>query len=255
MKKFIISILGRQFILVKYLATLKNSLEKIIKIVPLLKSNKLKFILKIISSQHYFEFNAHLNKEIKKSKKKYQFSYNDWFKHNVNIWRNYLTELKEIKYLEIGTFEGRSAVFIGELPNIKEITCVDTFKGSDEHNNIDFETVYKNCLENLNNLSIPHNLIKDKSDNFFKNNNKKFNVIYIDGSHFYDDVKKDFLNSFKCLEDGGILICDDFYWFFYKKIDQNPISAIIESYEILKKNLDILFVHHQIIFRKKKRIL
>lgn len=252
MKKFLIFIFGRQSKTFKYLSILKNSVEKIIKILPLVKSNKLNFFFKIISSQYFFEFNAHLKNEIKYSKKKYKFNYKDWFSHNVNIWKNYLGGLKEIKYLEIGTFEGRSAVFIGELHNVKEITCVDTFSGSDEHDNIDFDLVYKNCIENLSNLRIPHNLIKDKSENFFKNNNKKFNLIYIDGSHFYDDVKKDFINSMKCLEDGGILICDDFYWFFYKNKQQNPISAILDCYEIFNKNLDILFVHHQIIFKKKQ---
>ena len=57
-----------------------------------------------------------------------------------------------------------------------------------------------------------------------------------------------------CLEDDGILICDDFYWFFYEKIEQNPSGAILECYENFKKNLDILFLNHQIIFKKKKEL-
>ena len=112
----------------------------------------------------------------------------------------------------------------------------------------------KNCSENLDELKIPNNLVKDTSHNFFIKNKKKFNVIYIDGSHFYEDVKKDFINSMNCLEDDGILISDDFYWFFYEKIEQNPSGAIIECYENFKKNLDILFLNHQIIFKKKKEL-
>ena len=160
--------------------------------------------------------------------------------------------MKNIRYLEIGSFEGRSAVFAGEMDNVKEITCVDTFEGNDEHNNINFDIVYKNCSENLNKLKIPYNLVKGTSHSFFLNNNKKFNLIYIDGSHFYDDVKKDFINSVNSLEENGILICDDFYWFFYKKIEQNPIGAILECYDDYKKDLDILFINHQIIFKKLK---
>lgn len=250
MKKIIIFIFGRKSKIVKFLAVLKNIFFALKNTLPLLRSNKLKFILKIIKGQIYFEFQPNLDNEKNYFKNKYQFNYNDWFSRNMRIWKNYLTPFKEIKYLEIGSFEGRSAVFVGELKNVQEVTCVDTFEGGDEHNNINFDLVYKNCLENLKKLKTPYNLIKDTSHNFFQKNNKKFNVIYIDGSHFYDDVKKDFINSMNCLDDGGVLICDDFLWFFYKKIEQNPIGAILECYENYKKDLEILFIQHQIIFKK-----
>ena len=251
MKKILIFIFGRQSKIIKYLAVLKDSFETLKKILPLVRTNKLKFILKTIKGQNYVEFQPNIDNEKIYFKNKYQLYYDDWFSGNINIWKNYLIPLKEIKYLEIGSFEGRSAVFVGELNNVKEMTCVDTFEGSDEHNNINFDLVYKNCSENLEKLNKPYNLIKDTSHNFFQKNNKKFNVIYIDGSHFYDDVKKDFINSMNYLDDGGILICDDFLWFFYENIEQNPIGAILECYENYKKDLEILFIHHQIIFKKK----
>ena len=254
MKKILISIFGSQSKIVKYHSILRSSKKKLKKILPLVKTNKLKFISKIIKGHNYLEFQKDLDNEKEYFEKKYQFKYDDWFTHNINVWKRFLTQLKEIRYLEIGSFEGRSAVFVGELDNIKEITCIDTFEGSDEIKGINFDLVYENCSVNLNKLKIPHKLIKDTSHNFFKNNNNKFNVIYIDGSHFYEDVKKDFINSMNCLEEDGILICDDFYWFFYEKIEQNPIGAILECYEYFKKDLDILFINHQIIFKKIKTV-
>ena len=250
MKKILIFIFGSHSKIVKYWSIFKNSYRRLKIILPLVKSNKLKFILKIIKGQNYVEFQPNIDNEKIYFKNKYQFNYDDWFSHNINIWKNYLIPLREIKYLEVGSFEGRSAVFVGEMNNVKEVTCVDTFEGSDEHNNINFDLVYKNCTENLKKLSTSYNLIKDTSHNFFKKNNKKFNVIYIDGSHFYGDVKKDFINSMNCLDDRGILICDDFLWFFYEKIEKNPIGAILECYENYKKDLEILFINHQIIFKK-----
>jgi hypothetical protein len=239
----------RQSRIIKCLSIIKKSSIKLYKIFPLLKKNKLNFIFKIIKGEIFMEFQIKLENQ-KNIFKNYQFDYDDWFSSNINVWKYYLTPLKEIKYLEIGSFEGRSACFVGELDNVKEITCVDTFEGSDEHNDINFDLVFKNCSENLNKLKIQSNLIKDTSHNFFKNNNKTFNVIYIDGSHFYDNVKKDFINSLNCLEENGILICDDFFWFFYEKIEQNPILAILECYSDNEKDLDVLFINHQIIFKK-----
>lgn len=53
-----------------------------------------------------------------------------------------------------------------------------------------------------------------------------------------------------CLDDDGILICDDFLWFFYEKKEDNPIGAILECYENYKKDFEILFINNQIIFKK-----
>ena len=127
--------------IIKYPSVLKNSFVTLKKILPLVKSNKLKFILETIKSQNFVKFQPNLDNDKMYFKNKYQFNYDDWFSKNMNIWKNYLATLKEIKYLEIGSFEGRSAVFVGELINVKEITCVDTFEGSDEHDNINFDIV------------------------------------------------------------------------------------------------------------------
>ena len=255
MKFFFLITFGRHSKIVKIIAIINFFFNfKFWKALLLLKEDKLNFFFKAIKDKYIYEF--YLLKDtqdiIEYFSKKYQFNYDDWFSYNINIWKNYLMPLKEIKYLEIGSFEGRSAVFVGELNNVEEVTCVDTFDGSDEHKDDNFDLVYKNCSENLKKLNTPYNLIKDTSHNFFKKNNKKFNVIYIDGSHFYDDVKKDFINAMNCLDEEGILICDDFLWFYYKKIEDNPIGAILECYENYKNDLEILFINYQIIFKKTK---
>jgi hypothetical protein len=48
------------------------------------------------------------------------------------------------------------------------------------------------------------------SDDFFKNNNQKFNVIFIDGMHTYEQCQKDCINSLSCLTADGIIIFHDF---------------------------------------------
>jgi hypothetical protein len=55
--------------------------------------------------------------------------------------------------------------FIRLLDNVKEVTLVDTFWGSNGHNNTNINLVYKNCSENSNRLNALYNLTKDASEN------------------------------------------------------------------------------------------
>lgn len=47
------------------------------------------------------------------------------------------------------------------------------------------------------------------SDEFFLQNKNKFDCIFIDGLHIYEQVKKDILNSIGCLNANGIIILHD----------------------------------------------
>ena len=51
--------------------------------------------------------------------------------------------------------------------------------------------------------------IRLTSDEFFKINKEKFDLIFIDGLHTYKQVKKDILNSIECLNENGIIMMHD----------------------------------------------
>jgi len=51
--------------------------------------------------------------------------------------------------------------------------------------------------------------IRQTSDDFFLTNNKTFDLVFIDGLHMYDQVKRDILNSVKFLNDDGIILVHD----------------------------------------------
>jgi predicted O-methyltransferase YrrM len=115
-----------------------------------------------------------------------------------------------------------------------------------------FDKVFENFKINIDLINKKNiNYLKDTSDNFFIKNKNTYNLIYIDGSHHYDNVKKDFVNSYERLEKNGIIIMDDFLWLYYKDFEKNPINAIIQCYQKYKKNLELVFLNHQIIFKKK----
>ena len=48
------------------------------------------------------------------------------------------------------------------------------------------------------------------SDQFFKQNNSKFDLIFLDGLHTYEQTKKDLLNAIEVINDEGVIVLDDF---------------------------------------------
>jgi SAM-dependent methyltransferase len=195
-------------------------------------------------------------KIIKKNKLNTQkFDYDDWFSHNIPIWKYFIKKNilnKKIKYLEIGCFEGRSTIFIAENFKDSQIEIVDNFKGGNEHNNIEFHQVYINFKRNINSFKKRVKINKIDSKTFYKKNKKKYDLIYVDGSHYYKDVVLDFNECFKILNVNGIIIFDDFLWKYYKDINQNPIGALLPLLKKNYKNFIILHVGYQIILKKKR---
>ena len=51
--------------------------------------------------------------------------------------------------------------------------------------------------------------VRMTSDDFFNQNTETFDVIFIDGLHYYEQVSKDINNALLCLNPGGIIILHD----------------------------------------------
>lgn len=253
-KLILLKFLRRDNLVIKILSIIKNSYISFKNIKKFSLKYSIILLPKLIQGKLFYENNREqiINNKYKSIfKKKYKFNYEDWFSYNIPVWENIINKINSINYLEIGSFEGRSCLFISRLKNTNSVTAVDTWNGSDEHSEILFKKVFKNFKININ-YKNKSNIIffKQTSDKFFKRNKNIYNLIYIDGSHEYFQVKKDFKNSFNSLEKNGYIICDDFMWFFYKDSDQNPMKAILECYNKYRKKLSVEFVNHQIIFKK-----
>tara|TARA_B100001027_G_scaffold213446_1_gene184170 strand:- start:510 stop:1199 length:690 start_codon:yes stop_codon:yes gene_type:complete len=165
---------------------------------------------------------------------------------------NFMTVLSKqplnFKYLEIGSFEGGSAIYVSTRFKDSEIHCVDNWqKTEDGYADLNFENIEKNFDFNIINHK---NILKIKksSDDFFKTNKINYHVIYIDGYHKSDQVFKDCVNSWSFLRKNGIMICDDYLWSHYKEIKKNPCFAInmflktIKNYKILKVSKSQIFI-------------
>ena len=225
------------------------------KIVFLVKNKASLKVILIFLIQKFF--NIFLKRKIKSFKKANQIFLknkkisNDYFSmHAFNFYKyiNYLNG--NFDYLEIGTYEGNSAMFVARTFPNSRVFCVDNWNKTEEYGDQDFSLVEQNFDNNCLGLK---NIVKIKkdSDNFFLENKVHFDVIYIDGHHKDFQVLKDCRNAWKYLKPGGILICDDYIWNFYKNLKENPCYSINLFLKEIKNKKRILEVSKSQIFIKK----
>lgn len=198
----------------------------------------------------------------------YQFT-QDWFSHNIPVWEQLKKLLPERDpevgrwFIEIGSFEGRSTVWIAEnmMEAGDDLTCIDTWEGSEEHS---AETVQGIEDRFDHNLALIEGKFPDHT--FSKAKEKSFlalaqnatygglhdaDFIYIDGSHVAKDVLTDACMAWPLLKQGGIMVFDDYLWGESRDILHRPKPAVDAFVNIFAESLDIVHIGHQLVVAKK----
>ena len=149
---------------------------------------------------------------------KYKYSQTWFIDSEIKKYlQNFCYKSTENRILEIGCYEGLSSVFFADNfldSKNSMLTCVDPFLNINDNDHLKY--LLNNEEMNFDfNISVCKNsekisVHKITSDIFFKNNNKTYNVIYIDGCHEPDFITRDMENSFGCLEKNGIMWMDDY---------------------------------------------
>lgn len=150
---------------------------------------------------------------------KYFFTQN-WFEGNEKFWEPMLVhydKTKPLRFLEIGSHEGRSTTFIlDNYMNHKDsiLHCVDPFLCDDPTSPVDNKTleIFKRNISLSSNFS-KLTLHRDKSVDIlplFLQARREYDVIYIDGSHIPKDIMFDALLCSDLLAKNGMLIFDDY---------------------------------------------
>ena len=238
-----------------YKLKLKISYIKILfKSIKFLIENKteLKNILNFIKN---YLVNKNHNIKIDNFFAESSFSASDWFTFKTPIFiekfeKNKITKEKIKNILEIGSFEGRSAIFFLNYFVGSQITCVDTWAGSHEQANISMSQVEKNFDKNLEKYSSRVKKIKNNSDSFFEKNNEKYDLIFIDGYHHRDQVMKDAINALNHSRPGSYILFDDYtYRYGGHKKGENPINAINKFLFENKNQIKIIYIDSQILIK------
>lgn len=172
----------------------------------------------------------------------------DWFTSKVPQWRKHLKGYtrRPIKVLELGSYEGRSAIFMLNFFPQSHLTCVDVF-GGDREARFD---------ENLREFGERVTKVKGRALAILDEllvNKKQFHLVYLDAGKRRDLVLANSVVAWTLLRNGGSMIWDDYKWGLDKPSESRPKDAIDQFMQIKKGEYDLLWKGAQVAIRKKLR--
>jgi predicted O-methyltransferase YrrM len=194
----------------------------------------------------------------------YQFT-QDWFSWAPSVWENLIPHMSSRRrFLEVGSFEGRSAVWIVEnmLEDGGELLCIDTWAGGEDHKCNELSGAYERFAHNISLVQekFPRRfveIIHEKSvfalaklldDSDFHN---AFDFVYIDGSHTAPDVLTDACMSWPLVARGGFVVFDDYAWGDPRDVLHRPKLAVDSFCNTFAEQMELVHAGQQFIVRKK----
>lgn len=149
------------------------------------------------------------------------------------VFEELIRDRRPRRLAEVGSLRGASAIHIAEMLRKHgvegELTCVDTFLGSREHffDNFRHEMLDAGRFHFLDeflgnvlqagcaDLVTPFPQSSTVAARIFLEAGRKFDFVYLDASHEYKDVLNDLREWWPLVDEGGVLVGDDFEhpWF------------------------------------------
>lgn len=184
------------------------------------------------------------------SNKKYNAQ---WFDPTFTKFLNHMKG-KDVKFLEIGSFEGFSTCFFLEYfltspnatitvvdPWIKySESTVDHIKGLDNLINDNTYDLFLQNTEEYQSKIIKH---KGFSKDVLPTLEQEYDFIFVDGDHSSDAVWQDAVDSFKLLKVDGVMTFDDYEWVWNGSSTKPAIDRFLKEYadkiELLEKNYQL----------------
>jgi predicted O-methyltransferase YrrM len=180
---------------------------------------------------------------------RYSFT-SDYISKNLDNWTRLLEEYRGrpgIQMLEIGSYEGRSAVWF--LENILThptagIVCIDFFTRLSLSMRFDHNIRHSGAAGKVTKIKGHSDaiLITQPLDHF--------DIIYVDGSHDAAPVLMDAMLCWYRLKPGGVMIFDDYLWEKEGPASDHPQIAIDLFLTAFEGSYDLLLKDYQVAIRK-----
>jgi predicted O-methyltransferase YrrM len=174
----------------------------------------------------------------------------DWTTTNLENWTKFISPAAVRTVLEIGSWEGRSAIFFLEYCRNCRITCIDPFfdpgwkTGSGEANFDANLAGYGDRVEKIKSRSVP-------ALDQLGVERRLFDVVYIDGSHARNDVIMDSILAWRLLDRDGLMIWDDYNMDPQLPDEDRPQQGIDLFLFLCADELEIVHMEYQVIVRKR----
>jgi predicted O-methyltransferase YrrM len=161
-------------------------------------------------------------------------------------------------FLEIGCFEGRASCWLlkNGLASDGKLTCIDTFKGSEEHEKLDLSDLWLRFEENVSEAKRSGQQLEAIQARSYEGLAKliergdEFDFIYIDGSHTAPDVMTDACMAFGLLKKDGIMLFDDYLWKDMPGLLHRPKMAVDLFVTLFSEQCELLVIGYQLGVRK-----
>ncbi len=176
----------------------------------------------------------------------------DWLTRDLDSWLAALDQFKgrPAKVLDIGSYEGRSAVtFLEMLPNA-HVVSMDQFAFADKELAVAVEARFDKNMEGygerIRKIKGPAAATLDD----LRKQKEAFDVIYADAGKARDWVFALSALAWPLLKVGGVIIWDDLKWGRDKPSAERPGDAILLFAEAFAPSLEVLHNDRQLIARK-----
>jgi len=162
-----------------------------------------------------------------------------------------------VEILEIGSYTGTSLIKLVELiPNSTAIG-IDMWTSYNENNllsnmnKLNIEQSFYNNIKTANLEDRIRGIKNDSTIELFKmiKDEKRFDFIYVDGSHKCNDCYSDMLLSWQLLNKGGIMVIDDYLWSGNGDGDTS-FKAVNHFLERYKKELKLIHKEYRVFIEK-----
>jgi predicted O-methyltransferase YrrM len=192
---------------------------------------------------------------IEKPSNERQFS-RDSFTANIPRWEIQLAKFagqSDLEFLEIGSYEGRSTLWLLEHFSTAHVHCLDTFEGAVDERasngcHLPLNWLLRRFTNNVSSYSDRVHVHVGVSQEILRGLGVKpsFDFIYIDGSHAAPDVLEDAVLAFRLLKPGGRMIFDDYGWHYYQDELLNPQVGVEAFLQVFAGQLAIIDIGYQV---------